>query len=85
MLDFWSDRLIASPLLAAYALRLALTTANTVALERSFSALKFIQTRLRNRLTLERLNKLIFIYMNRRTLAQEGPRLTCKRKRLSKH
>ena len=82
MADFWTNRLVAAPELATYALRLSTATANTVTSERSFSALKMIQTRLRNRLTLSQLDKLIFVWFNSRVNSQEGPRSTGKRKRL---
>ena len=82
MFNFWCNRSLVAPDLAAYAMRLSTTTANTVTPERSFSALKLIQTRLRNKLTLERLNQLLFIYFNARPLSQEGTRATAKRKRV---
>jgi hypothetical protein len=44
------------------------TIANLVASERAFSAIGLIVTKLRNRLGLEKADKLIFIYMNQRVL-----------------
>jgi hypothetical protein len=42
--------------------------ANSVALERAFSAMNLIHTKLRNRLGVEKANMLIYIYMNQRVL-----------------
>lgn len=79
MANFWTNRSVAAPELSKYALRLSQTTANTVVSERSFSCLKLIQTRLRNRLSPDKLNKLLFIKFNMNTL--HPPATTRKRKR----
>jgi hypothetical protein len=85
MADFWYDRAVVAPQLANYAIRLATTVANTTISERGFSSLNRIQTRLRNRLTLESLGKLIFININAELLENPGiSRTTKKRKRLYK-
>jgi hypothetical protein len=69
MLTFWKWHLMSDPddLLTKYAIRLSTTTANTVFSGRSFSALKLIQHRLRNRLTLEHVNQLMYICSNAET------------------
>lgn len=41
-----------------------------MALERAFSAMNFVVTKLRSRLSVEKADKLIFIYMNQRVLDQ---------------
>jgi hypothetical protein len=43
-----------------------------VASERAFSAMNLIVTKLRNKLSPEKTNKLIFIYMNQRVLDKGG-------------
>jgi hypothetical protein len=50
--------------LTQLAVRILETVANLVALERAFSAMNFIVTKLQNRLGVEKADKLIFIYMN---------------------
>jgi hypothetical protein len=82
--DFWASRSCSHPPLAEYPIRLATTVANTTISERSFSELKRSQTRLRNRLTIERLDKLIYISMNADLVlgGAEAVRATKKRKRL---
>jgi hypothetical protein len=51
-------------------LRLLNTTANSVAFEQSFSVQNIQVTKLRNRLTVEYAEQLIFIYINSRVLAK---------------
>jgi hAT family C-terminal dimerisation region len=58
--------------LARLAARIFGTIANSVASERAFSAMNLIVTKLRNRLSPEKANKLIFIYMNQRVLDRSG-------------
>ena len=86
MTDFWSHRSHVNPALAEYAIRLASTTANTTISERGFSSLQRIQTKLRSRLTSDRLDKLIFINMNAELIAANAScnasRTTRKRKRM---
>ena len=47
------------------------TTANSVPSERAFSAMKAIHSPTRNKLTPERVNKLLFVYFNTRVLDRE--------------
>jgi hAT family protein len=54
--------------LARLAVRIFETIANSVASERAFSAMNLIVTKLRNRLSAEKADKLIYIYMNQRVL-----------------
>ena len=82
MIDFWQLQSARYPLLANYAIRLATTVANTVISERGFSALKRTQTRLRSRLTPERLDRLIYINMNAGLAEADDYRVTGKRKRI---
>lgn len=60
----------ASNRLSDLALRLLHTTANSVASEQSFSVQNLHVTKLRNRLTVEHSEQLIFIYINSRVLAK---------------
>jgi hypothetical protein len=64
-----------------YAIRLASTIANTTISERGFSALKRLQTRLRSCLTLDRLDKLIFIAMNAELVESDSYRATNKKRK----
>ena len=50
--------------LARLAVRIFEIVANSVALERAFSAMNFIVIKLWSRLSVEKADKLIFIYMN---------------------
>jgi hypothetical protein len=50
--------------LAQLAVRILEIVSNSVALERAFSAMNFITTKIRSRLGIEKADKLIFIYMN---------------------
>ena len=47
------------------------TTANSVPSERAFSAMKAVHSPTRNKLTPERVNKLLFVYLNTRVLNRE--------------
>jgi hypothetical protein len=59
-----------SQLLGQFALRLCHTAANVVASERAFSAWGLQHTKIRNRLDAGRIDKLVYIHMNRRALSQ---------------
>ena len=50
-------------------MRLLETHANSVPSERAFSAMNLTATKKRNRLSVEKLNKLCYIYMNSRALS----------------
>ena len=65
---FWSFHLDRVPVLAGLALRVLNTIANSVPCERSFSAMNWVHTPTRSRLTSERVDKLLFIQLNRRVL-----------------
>ena len=65
---FWSFHLDRAPVLAQLALRVLNTIANSVPCERHFSAMNWLHTPTRSRLTSERANKLLFIQLNRRVL-----------------
>jgi hypothetical protein len=56
------------PELSRLAIRLHHTVANLVASERSFSQMNLQHSKLRNRLDAERVNKLVYISINSRTL-----------------
>lgn len=62
-----------SRLLAQFALRLCHTIANAVASERAFSAWGLQHTKTRNRLDAGRVDKLVYIHMNRRVLSEVEP------------
>lgn len=59
-----------SRLLGQFALRLCHTVANAVASERAFSAWGLQHTKIRSRLDAGRVDKLVYIHMNRRTLSE---------------
>jgi hypothetical protein len=71
---FWKSYLHdeAHWVLAQLAIRIFTAIANSVASERAFSAMNLIHTKLRNRLGVEKANKLIYIYMNQRVLDKNG-------------
>lgn len=57
--------------MAKLADRILHTLANSVPCERNFSAINIIHNKLRNALTIERVNKLLYIQINRRTLRRD--------------
>lgn len=65
---FWQLYMDESRPLATLALRMRKTLANSCASERAFSAMKATHTITRNKLTPERINKLLFIQINQRVL-----------------
>jgi hypothetical protein len=65
---FWQLSHVNARLLSDLAMRLFETPANSVPSERAFSAMNLTATKKRNRLSVEKLNKLCYIYMNSRTL-----------------
>ena len=65
---FWQAYHAFSTELAQLAIRQFKTPANSVPSERSFSAQNFIHNKFRNRLHQSKVDKLTFIYMNRRVL-----------------
>ena len=50
--------------------RLLHTLANSVPSERSFSSMNILHSKLRNRVTVERVSKMLYIQVNRRTLGR---------------
>ena len=54
--------------LAPFAEKLIITCANSVTSERAWSAINYIHSKSQNSLSLEVVNKLLFIYINTRTL-----------------
>jgi hypothetical protein len=65
---FWTYSRPKCPELASFARRLLNTIANSMPSERAWSTMNYIHSKTRNRLSLERVNKLCFIYINTRTL-----------------
>ncbi len=57
-----------SPELSKLALDLFNTTVNSIPSERAFSTMNFLQSKIRNRLGIEVMDKLCFIYINTRSL-----------------
>ena len=57
------------------ATRLLHTLANSVPSERSFSSMNILHSKSRNRLTVERVSKMLYIQVNRRTLGRVGKRV----------
>jgi hypothetical protein len=70
---FWFSIKDEAPILARLAIRILTTTANSVPSERAFSTMKLQHTKLRNRLVPSRVDKLVFIHINRHILAA-GPK-----------
>jgi hypothetical protein len=60
---------MSSPVLTAK--RLLTTIGNSVPSERSFSTMKYIHSKIRNRLSVERANKLQYIFINSRVLDKQ--------------
>ena len=71
---FWQQLLLITPKLANLALRIYRTAANSVACERAFSAMNLLHNKFRNRTTTERMDKLLFIYINARVLKYQVKR-----------
>jgi hypothetical protein len=69
---FWQLHFNHNPALSKLADRILNTLANSVPYERNFSSLNILHTKLRNALTVERVDKLLYIQINRRTLRREG-------------
>jgi hypothetical protein len=57
--------------LAKLADRILHTLANSVPCERNFSAINIIHNKLRNALTVKKVNKLLYIQINRKTLRRD--------------
>jgi hypothetical protein len=57
--------------LSLFAKRLLNTIGNSVPSERAFSTMNYTHSKIRNRLTPERANKLQYIHMNSRVLAKQ--------------
>jgi hypothetical protein len=66
---FWQLSRVNAKLLSELAMRLFETPANSVPFERAFSAINLTATKKRYRLSVEKLNKLFYIYMNSRALS----------------
>jgi hypothetical protein len=69
---FWQLYWDSSPALAALAIRLWNTIANEVPCERAFSTLRNTKSKIRNRLTDENVDKLLFIHINTRVFARKA-------------
>ena len=69
---FWQLHFDDNIPLSTLAHRLFYTLANSVPCERNFSSMKVLHSKLRSRLTIERVNKLLYIQINRRTLKRDG-------------
>lgn len=67
---FWSQITLYAPELGKLALRIFKTPANSVSSERSFSCqhLYLIHDKKRNKISSERADKLVYIYVNKRVL-----------------
>jgi hypothetical protein len=65
---FWLYNQAMCPILSALAIRLLNTIANSVPSERVSSNMNYTHSKARNRLSLETVDKLLFIYINSRTL-----------------
>jgi hypothetical protein len=68
---FWQFASEYSPGLAELAMRSFETPANSVPSERAFSTINLTHTRYRNRLTIEKVNKICYIHINRRILDRQ--------------
>jgi len=69
---FWQLHFDDNNALAQLADRVLHTLANSVPCERAFSALNQLHTKTRNALTPERVNKLLYIQINSRTLRRDA-------------
>jgi hypothetical protein len=65
---FWFSMKDEAPILAQLAIRILTTTANSVPSERAFPTMRLQHTKLRNRLTPSRVDKLVFIHINQSIL-----------------
>jgi hypothetical protein len=65
---FWNSATSLAPTIGPIAIRLISTPATSVPSERAFSILNLVHTKLRNRLSNERVDKLQYIYINERVL-----------------
>ena len=71
---FWAYMQTTSPDLASFADKLMNTCANSVTSERAWSTMNYIHSKTRNKLSVERTDKLQFIYISIRTLRKlNGP------------
>jgi hypothetical protein len=73
--DFWNLAATYASILISLARRLLRTTLNSILCERAFSTMKFNHTRDRNRLKVIIINKLCFIYINKRVLDREEKKI----------
>jgi hypothetical protein len=73
---FWQMHYDDSKELYLLATRLLHTLANSVPSERSFSSMNILHSKSRNRLTVERVSKILYIQINRRTLGRVGKPVT---------
>jgi hypothetical protein len=69
---FWQLHFNDNNALTQLADRVLYTLANSVPCERAFSALNQLHIKTRNALTLERVNKLLYIQINSRTLRRDA-------------
>jgi hypothetical protein len=65
---FWLYNEAMCPFLSAFAIRLLNTIANSVQSERVMSNMNYIHSKARNRLSLDTVDKLLFIYNNSQVL-----------------
>ena len=65
---FWNSATSLAPIIGPIAIRLISTPATSVPSERAFSILNLVYTKLRNRLSNGRVDKLQYIYINERVL-----------------
>ena len=72
-IQFWQRHADDSYELAVFAHRLFKTVANSASCERAFSRMKLVHSKNRNRLSPERVNKLLFISINSPVLRRDGP------------
>ncbi len=66
------------PLLSSVAIKVLLISATSAASERNWSIYNFIHSKLRNRMTIDRAEKLVYIYWNIRILRKLEVPLTVK-------
>ena len=71
-IQFWQRHADNSYELAVFARRLFKTVANSASCERAFSRMKLVHSKNRNRLSPERVNKLLFISINSPILRRDG-------------
>ena len=76
VLAFWTRCLTIAPELGHLAIRIFTTAGNSVACERAFSVMNLLHNKARNRTSIDKMDKLMFIYINCRVLRYRNDKPT---------